>query len=61
MIVCVCRNLNQARVLEAIENGAERAGDVHRQCGVEVNCGCCLDTIEDMIGGQRDALSQAAQ
>jgi bacterioferritin-associated ferredoxin len=53
--------LNQARVLEAIEGGAEQACDVHPACGVEVNCGCCLETIEDMIGGVRYALATAAE
>ncbi len=61
MIVCICRNLNQSRVLEAIERGAQRPDEVHRACGVEVNCGCCLETIEDMIGGVRYALARAAQ
>lgn len=59
MIVCVCRNLNQTRVLEAIEAGATRPKDVHRHHGCAVNCGCCLDTIDEMIGANR--LGIAAQ
>jgi bacterioferritin-associated ferredoxin len=61
VVICVCRNLNQARVLKAIEEGAETAEEVHPACGVEVNCGCCLETIEDMIGGVQYALRQAAE
>ena len=61
MIVCICRNINQARVLKAIEDGAECANDVHPACGVQVNCGSCLDAIDDMIGGAKYALTQAAQ
>lgn len=61
MIVCICRNINQARVLKAIEGGASCASEVHPACGTEVNCGSCLDAIEDMIGGCQYALSQAAQ
>lgn len=61
MIVCLCRNLNSARVLQAIERGVVSASDVHSACGTEVNCGSCLDAIEDMIGGCKYSLSQAAQ
>ena len=61
VIVCLCRNINQARVLEAIEAGAENADDVHRHHGVDVNCGCCLDAIDDMIGCSRLALQRAAE
>ncbi len=61
MIVCICRNINQARVLKAIEGGVSRPDEVHGACGTEVNCGSCLDAIEDMIGGCQFALGQAAQ
>ena len=61
VIVCVCRNLNQTKVLEAIEDGAASADDVHATCGVEVNCGCCLDTIDDMIACARASFARAAQ
>ncbi|MGD2132719.1 MAG: (2Fe-2S)-binding protein [Maricaulaceae bacterium] len=61
MIVCVCRNLNQAKVLEAIEAGVDRAHAVHRHCGTKADCGCCLDSIKDMIDGAAAALGQPAQ
>lgn len=53
MIVCVCRNLNQARVLEAIEAGAARPDDVHRHHGCKASCGSCFDDIDAMIGETR--------
>jgi bacterioferritin-associated ferredoxin len=49
MIVCVCNRLNETRIRAACAALPARAEDVHGLCGVERNCGRCLDTIEDML------------
>ncbi len=53
MIVCVCNRLRDSEVRGAIAQGAGCAEDVHARCGSEVNCGCCLDTMDDMIDAAR--------
>jgi bacterioferritin-associated ferredoxin len=60
MIVCVCNRVNEARVKAAISAGAETAEEVYAGCGVERNCGLCLETIEDMLAEADERLSKAA-
>lgn len=59
MIVCICNRLRDAEVHNAIAKGARRAEDVHAACGVDVNCGCCLDTMDDMIDAARRPCARA--
>jgi len=49
MIVCVCNRINESRVRAAIADGAETPEEVYAGCGVERNCGLCLETIEDLL------------
>jgi bacterioferritin-associated ferredoxin len=49
MIVCVCNELNGARVEAAISAGAKTADQVYKACGVERKCGRCQETINVMI------------
>jgi bacterioferritin-associated ferredoxin len=49
MIICVCNNLNDAKVHNAIEAGARSAHDVYAHCGVRRNCGRCQEMIEQMV------------
>lgn len=52
MIVCVCNNLNNAKVESAIAAGARTADQVYAYCGVKRNCGRCQETIEAMVESQ---------
>ena len=47
MIVCICNRLNSADVTRALTE-TTNANEVHRVCGCEVQCGCCMATIEEM-------------
>ncbi|GAA0538724.1 (2Fe-2S)-binding protein [Rhizomicrobium palustre] len=49
MIICVCNNLNNAKVESAIEAGARSADEVYAHCGVKRNCGRCQETIQQMV------------
>lgn len=49
MIVCVCRNINDKAVRDAVDSGAKRAKDVQAFHGCAFNCGMCKTTIEDII------------
>lgn len=49
MIVCICKNLNGAKVAQALDAGVSEAEGVHRFHGCEHQCGSCLEEIEAMI------------
>lgn len=49
MIVCVCRNINDKAVRDAVDSGATRAKDVQAFHGCAFNCGMCKSTIDDII------------
>lgn len=50
MVYCVCNNLRSACVRRAIDQGAQKPGDVHRHHGVKIRCGRCLPYIAEQIG-----------
>ncbi|MEM9225806.1 MAG: (2Fe-2S)-binding protein [Pseudomonadota bacterium] len=61
MIICVCRNLNEKKVREAVSAGARSPKEVQAHHGCKFNCGQCrcamgeviADTLDDApVGGQ---------
>ncbi|MGF1464437.1 MAG: bacterioferritin-associated ferredoxin [Maricaulaceae bacterium] len=48
VIVCLCHNLNEAKVRAALEAGANQVGHVHRHHGVRPKCGRCLPEMAAM-------------
>jgi bacterioferritin-associated ferredoxin len=61
MIVCVCNRLNEARIRAAAKAGVSIAEDVYSHCGVERNCGTCLQEIEAILDAECPATRQAAE
>jgi bacterioferritin-associated ferredoxin len=55
MIVCVCNRLNEARIWDAIDNGAQSPEAVYAGCGVKRNCGRCQETIAGMLDADKAA------
>ena len=55
MIVCVCNRLNDARIWNAIDSGAQTPEAVYSGCGVKRNCGRCQETIAEMLDAERAA------
>ena len=55
MIVCVCNRLNEARIWNAIDSGAQTPETVYSGCGVKRNCGRCQETIAEMLDAERKA------
>jgi bacterioferritin-associated ferredoxin len=49
MIVCHCRAVNHATVLDAIEGGARCADEVAARCGAGAVCGGCRPTVESFL------------
>jgi len=49
MIVCHCRAVNHATVLDTIEDGARCADEVAARCGAGSVCGGCRPTVESFL------------
>ena len=53
MIVCVCNRLTESDVRQAARAGAVTPEASYACHGCEVQCGCCLDYAEEIIGEER--------
>jgi len=53
MIVCVCQNVSDRAIAAAAEKGAKDVGDVTRATGAGTSCGCCHETIAEMLGQEQ--------
>lgn len=60
MIICVCRRINDNGVREAVEAGAAHPVAVHAHHGCRINCGKCLDAMNEAIDREQDRLSAAS-
>jgi len=49
VIVCVCRNVSEHEVAASIDAGAKDVATVASHTGAASSCGCCTETIEEMI------------
>lgn len=52
MIVCHCRAVNHATVLDVIDEGAIDIDDVAATCGAGSVCGGCRPTLQSLLAGQ---------
>lgn len=48
MIVCVCKNVSEAKIVKAIENGSTFE-ELQMDLGVATRCGCCTLCIMSLI------------
>ena len=49
MIVCICNNINDAKIVEAHKAGARKAKQVFQHCGTRPNCGKCVCPMQDKL------------
>lgn len=52
MVVCVCNNVTESKVRDAIEAGASDVKSVLRHLNVKVQCAVCVDTVSKMLRPQ---------
>lgn len=57
MYVCLCYSVTDARIREAVRQGARDIGDVGRWTGAGTDCGQCRERLAAMI----DEVSQATK
>ena len=49
MIICLCNNISEKEIDEAISRGSSKATDVYEALGCKPQCGSCMDYIKDKI------------
>ena len=49
MIICLCNNISEKEIDEAISRGSSKVADVYEALGCKPQCGSCMDYIKDMI------------
>ncbi len=60
MVVCHCRAINDASINELMVGGRLTLDDIANHCGAGIDCGGCLDTIEDLLDAADSASRPAA-
>ncbi len=53
VIVCLCEGVNEARIRDAVESGADTVRQVGRSCGAGEGCGMCRHDIREIIRSRR--------
>jgi len=54
MIICICRNINEKGVREAVEAGARSPEAVQAHHGCRFNCGQCRCAMGEVISNTLD-------
>ena len=49
MIICLCNNISEKEIDEAISRGSLKAADVYEALGCKPQCGSCMDYIKDKL------------
>ena len=49
MIICLCNNISEKEIEDAIERGSTKAIDVYNALGCKPQCGSCMDFVKDKI------------
>ena len=60
MIVCICNRLSESAIRQAAGAGAVSIDHVFEQCGGQVNCGKCLDFMEEILDSAGSSLGAMA-
>lgn len=48
-IVCVCMEVSEDQIVNAIETGNHSIEAIRRACGANTNCGGCREDIEELL------------
>lgn len=55
MIVCVCNNISDREIRQAVDLGLSSMGELRRELGVGTCCGKCVSCARDVLHAHRDA------
>ena len=56
MIICLCNNISEKEIEDAIERGSTKATDVYDALGCKPQCGSCMDCLLYTSPSPRDPL-----
>lgn len=59
MIICVCRNLNDAKIKAAVRAGARSPACILAHYGEQFNCGKCRGAISEILAHETKAEDNA--
>jgi bacterioferritin-associated ferredoxin len=54
MIVCVCNNISDREIRQAVELGISSMAELHRELGVGTCCGKCVSYAREVLHAQLD-------
>ena len=54
MIICICRNLNEKKIRDAVSAGARSPKEVQAHHGCKFNCGQCRCAMGEVISDTLD-------
>ena len=57
MYLCICKSVSDHQIRQAVEQGACGFGDLSARFGVGIECGKCIDSINQFL---RECLSMVA-
>jgi bacterioferritin-associated ferredoxin len=57
MIICVCKNVSDTKIIQEIKNGSS-FDDLQMNLGVALRCGCCLQCVSSLIKENTPNLQQ---
>jgi bacterioferritin-associated ferredoxin len=60
MYVCICRQVTDRDIHEAVAQGACRMRDLRTQLGVRAQCGRCADCAHAVLKEAREVCANAA-
>lgn len=49
MIVCICNNISDTQIREAIAAGASSLEDLQARMPIATDCGSCLNSVGDVL------------
>lgn len=55
MIVCVCNNISDREIRQAVDLGISSMPGLHRELGVGTCCGKCVSCAREVLGAHLDS------
>jgi bacterioferritin-associated ferredoxin len=59
MIVCVCNNISDREIRQAVDLGISSMAELHRELGVGTCCGKCVSCAREVLNTHLDSAMQA--
>lgn len=49
MIVCICNNVSESDICQAVDAGLSSMAELQRDLGVTAGCGACADSAKQVL------------